>query len=206
MDVFLTVIAPILIATIVGFVLGYRRIMLPTPMAFGCVVSKVCVVSADEIVEYCQNNGPENVVLAHLRRETAWKQLKVIRRYVGQMTWNTKLFQQVARFEELKIDPAKSSIDYEHRETLVLELAEEAAKLRWLLVKGQMRLLTRAMSEAEMRVHAIGTLQHFMHDYKQLELNAVALARTATDECYYKMLVERLGLSGWRLFEGGSAS
>jgi hypothetical protein len=205
-SVFITVFAPIVIATLIGLMLAYYNIRRPVPVALGSVLAKVCVVSADEIFAYCDTSTPEEDIVPHLRREAAWNQLAVSRRYIDQMTWNTRLFQQVARFEMLKIDPAKSSMQYATSESLTVSLAEEAAKVRWLLVKGQVALAVRRLPGLKVRTRAIDKLRELMTEYKQLEEDAVALVRIAGDDCYYSMLVERLGLSGWRLIDGGSSA
>jgi hypothetical protein len=203
MNVFVMVGLPVVIVLIVLASLLYTQIRRPAPVALGSALPKVRVVSSDEIHEYCDNRKSETVIYS--RRDTRWKQFEVTRKYISQMTWNAKLFQQVARFEGLKIDPAKSSFDYAPRETLTLRLAEEAAGVRWLLVKGQIRLTVRAVSGLRIREETAEKLRHLVAEYKQLEQDAVALVGMATDDCYYAMLIERLGLSSWGLIEGGSS-
>ena len=122
------------------------------------------------------------------------------------MTCNTTLLQQVARFEELKINPTQSSLDYSPRETLALRLADEAAALRWILIKGQIGIAVGAVVGTRIREEAVEKLLQLTREYKQLEQDAVALVGMATDECYYEMLIERLGLTHWGLIEGGPAA
>jgi hypothetical protein len=119
------------------------------------------------------------------------------------MTCNTKLFQQVVRFEVLKISSSKSSLDYSPRETLALRLADEAAAVRWVLIKGQIEIAVRAVSGTRIREEAVEKLLQLTREYKQLEQDFVALVGMATDKCYYEMLIERLGLTEWGLIEGG---
>lgn len=192
----------LIVATAVAY-LVYARIVRPSPVALGSVIPKVCVVSADEILEYCDSNDGNDIRILR-SRETRWAQARIANKYIGQMTWNTRLIQQVVRFEQLKIDPLKSSLDYEARETLILRLADEAAAVRWLLVKSKIALLTRTFSTREIRAYAVGKLQESIREYKRLEFDTVSLVGMAKDECYYTMLVERLGLSNWNLTEGDS--
>jgi hypothetical protein len=137
----------------------------------------------------------------HLRREVLWKQLKVNWGYLSEETWNTTLFQRAVRFEKMKIDPKKSALDYEPREILILELVEQADKMRRMLFRAQANLLLRMIFrlgiDQEMFISVLGY-------YKKLEEDIVALAGMAEDDCYREMLVQRLGLSNWGLIEGGS--
>jgi hypothetical protein len=206
MHVFIVIAVPIIVVVLIFARLSYVDLRTPSPIALGSALSKLCVVSADEIHDYCETGGNGISRPGHLLRQTGSKQAKVIRRYIEQMKWNTKLFQQVARFEELKIDPAKSSLDYETRETLALRLVDEAAAVRWLLVKGHVSLTIRAVTGTKLRRQAVEKLRKLTTEYKQLEQDAVALVSMATDDCYYTMVVERLGLSNWGLIEGGSVA
>lgn len=78
------------------------------------------------------------ILLAHDNR--AASQICVVWGYLRQMAWNTKLFQQALWFVKMKIYPAKSALDFESREALILELVDEAAARRWLLVKAQVSM------------------------------------------------------------------
>jgi hypothetical protein len=153
-------------------------------------------------LHYNQRNiEEEQSTVEHLRREVLWKQLKVNWGYLSEETWNTTLFQRAVRFEKMKIDPKKSALDYEPREILILELVEQADKMRRLLFRAQatllLRMLFRLGIDQEMFISVLGY-------YKKLEEDIVALAGMAEDDCYREMLVERLGLSNWGLIEGGS--
>jgi hypothetical protein len=86
----------------------------------------------------------------------------------------------------------------------VLRLVDEAASVRWLLVRGQIGLSIRAFIGTKLRRQAVEKLLKLTTEYKQLEQDAVALVGMATDDCYYTMLIERLGLSNWGLIDGGS--
>jgi hypothetical protein len=182
--------------------LWQMRLHRPSPLALGSAFPKLCVVSTDEIQAYSRNNEVENAHVKHLRRETYSKQAKVNKRYVGQMVDNTKLFQQIARFEKLKIDPYKSSLEYDTRETLTLRLVDEASSVRWFLFKAQTSLALRSWIGVRVSQR---TVQKILGEYKQLEQDFVALVAMASDDTHYTMLVERLGLNNWRLFDGGSS-
>jgi hypothetical protein len=205
MQVFVTLVIPILLCMLFGAVLAYFRIHRPVPIALGSALAQVCVVSADEIREYCDTREELTSDMLHISKEMRRQHVKVVRQYIGQMGLNTKLFQQVARFEQLKIDPAKSSLDYATRETLALRLADEAAAVRWHLVRTELGVTVHVFPSRLVRQRAISRLRQLMTEYKQLEQDVIALVSMATDDCYYAMLVERLGLSGWGLLEGGAS-
>lgn len=196
--VFILISVPFIIVASAGVYLLYARIVRPSPIALGSQIPRFCVVSADEIRDYCESSENDT----HQRpegRQSRWGRVRVARNYIAQMTWNAKLFLQVARFEQLKINPAKSSLDYDPRETLILRLAEDATEVRLLLIKAQIALITQAFSGQEIKDYASRRLQKLVGEYKQLEFNAIALVGMAKDECYYVMLRERLGLGSWKL-------
>lgn len=200
MHFFLVAAVPIALVLGLYTVLFYLQLKRPSPKALGCAFSKFCVVSADEIKSYYEADENEDFA-DHLRREFASQQLRVSRRFVGLMASNTKLIQQVIRFEKLKINPHKSSLDYETRETLTLRLVDEASAVRWFLLKGQATLALRSCLGIRIGRQA---MRNMLAEYKQLEQDFLALVRMGADEVYYTMLVERLGLSNWRLFDGSS--
>src|SRR5689334_1685139 len=105
------IIVPVVLGVAVWLLQACMQIGRPSPRALGTILGKLCVVSLEEIERYCEIE------------DGVWrKQFRVIWGYVRAMVVNTTLFQQVARFEKMKIDPAKSSLDYKQRETLILEL------------------------------------------------------------------------------------
>ena len=180
----------------------YAKINYPSPLAMGCIIPKVCVVGSVEILHYNKRNVEEEQSTGkHLQREVLWKQFKVNWGYLSEETWNTSLFQRAVRFEKMKIDPKKSALDYEPREILILELVDQADKMRRMLFRAQAGLLLRMIFRLGIDQETfISVLGH----YKKLEEDIVALAGMAEDDCYREMLVERLGLSNWGLIEGGS--
>lgn len=191
-------IAPFIIVATASAYLLYVRIVKPSPIALGSQIPRFCVVSADEIQDYCEstkNNSNRRLEGC----QTRWGRFRVARSYVAQMTWNAKLFLQVARFESLKIDSGKLSLDYDPRETLILRLAEDATAVRLLLMRAQIALTIHAVSGKDIRDYAAHRLQKLVGEYKHLEFDAVALVGMSKDECYYVMLRERLGLGSWHI-------
>lgn len=190
---FTLIFLPLVIGTLAGAYLFYTRVVRPSPSALGSVIPKFRVVSGVEILEYCESNDT-NQTYDRSKRKSRWVRIKIFRNYIAQMKWNTKLFLQLARFEQLKIDPTKSSLDYDSRETLILRLAEDALAVRWLLIKAQVALLAHVLSGKEIKAYAVHTLLKMVGEYKVLEDNAVQLVGMATETCYLPMLSERLGL------------
>lgn len=181
----------------------YIKIKYPTPRALGEILPKLCVVAADEIRTYNELLEQERRLNPDLRRILRTNQIRINRSYLGQMAWNTSLFQEVLRFEAMKIDPAKSSFDYESRETLVLDLVDESTQLRWELTRAKRDL---AICAALGRVVDQDSLTTLLGNYKQLEQDFIALTDMAEDTCYRDMLIERLGLINWNLVGGESST
>jgi hypothetical protein len=194
-DVFIFITFPlIIVASAAGYIL-YARIVRPSPVALGSLIPKFCVVSVDEIGDYCERTHGAEIQVAHGQT----RGIQVAQKYLAQMSWNTRLIQQLARFEKLKIDPLKSSLDYESRETLILQLTEEATAVRWLLLKSRLLLLTRVFSGTRVSTHVADKLKHLMREYKQLEFNAshwsVWQKMNATTQCLWSGLDSAIGTS-----------
>jgi hypothetical protein len=201
MRLFIECSLPFVFIVAASILRSYLDVSRPVPRALGCILPKLCVVNSDEIQRYCGAEG--NPSPSHLRQEARRKQLRVVREYVSAMIWNTKLFQQALRFEKMKIDPAKRGLEYQPQETLVLALVDEATAKRWMLVRAQMVLAVRAISGQKIDGRALG---QWLAQYKHLEQEMLALTGMAQDDCYYAMLVERLGLNSWGVHEGGSST
>ena len=202
MSFFLEFSLPVVVSGLLFYVLRIRQdLKHPAPVAFGCIIPQVCVVNAEEIQAYCRTLDELEEKENHLELERRWKQLRILWGFLREMTSNTRLFQGAVRFEHTKIDPAKSSLDYQARETLIFELVPEAAEMRMRLYKAQVKLLSRTILglRADQRV-----LIRLLRQYKQLEQDIIALASMSEDTCYRDMLIENLGLANWRIFEGGS--
>lgn len=163
----------------------------PVARALGCILSKLCVVNYLEIRQYCIQLDEEKRAPIHLAREIRRQKVFVIGQYVRQMMCNTQLFQQASLFEAKKIDPRKSALEYDMRETLVLSLVEESGALRWQLWKCQGRLLLRSALRLNVNQNILLDL---LGSYKKLEADIIALAGMADDNCYRDMMMERLGL------------
>jgi hypothetical protein len=162
-------------------------------------------VRPDEILRYNRvdedGDKEDNRVGKHLQREVCWAKFRVNWGYLCQMVRNTTQFQRALRFEKMKIDPSKSALDYQPHERLALELVNEATEMRWKLFRWQAGVLSRTMLRLSTDPQVlINLLAH----YKQLEQEMVTLADMAEDECFRQMLIERLGLTNWGLYDGGS--
>ena len=192
---------PVIFLVAVFAARAYLKLERPSPLALGAIIPKLCVVGSDEILRY--NEMAADRAEKHLRREARWKQFRVNWGYLNGMAWNTTLFQRALRFEKMKIDPGKSALDYQPRETLAWELVDEAAAMRWDLFRWQAALLARALLGLSCDQQVSITL---LAKYKHLEQEMVALAGMAEDDCYHAMLIERLGLNAWGLYEGGSST
>lgn len=200
MALFFVFAAPFVLCVGLLALVSYLRVVRPTPLALGSIFPYVCAVIWDEIHTYFEHIE-QAYAARHLQRETRSNQAIVSRRYIDGMSSNTKLFLQVLRFEMKKIDPHKSSLHYEPWETLTLRMVDEASALRWLLVKAQLGLVLRSWVGIRMSRQVMDKI---LREYKQLEQDFMALIKMASDEVYFNMLVERLGLSNWRLIDGGS--
>ena len=104
------------------------------------------------------------------------------------------------RFETLKIDPGKSSFEYEPREVLITNLIDESAHLRSEIFGARLDLTKRALLGKAIDQERLETL---LGKYKTLEQDIIELAGMAKDTTCRDMLVERLGLTNWRIVNGG---
>jgi hypothetical protein len=205
MELLLVIAGPTILLLLALVALSYKFLKRPTPLPLGSIFPLVCAVIWDEIRNYCQYCEQPSSGRSRLQWETHSNQASVCRGYVDDMASNTKLFQQVLRFEKKKIDPRKSSLQYETWETLTLRMVDEASALRWFLVKAQAGLTLRSWAGVRLSRQA---MEKMLVQYKQLEQDFLALVRIGSDEVYYNMLVERLGLSNfsnWRLIDGGGS-
>ncbi len=202
MTVLFELSVPIFAIIVAWIVRGYLKVVHPTPLALGCIIPKLCAVGSEEIIRYNEVAEGDHVA-KHLRRKVRWMQFKVNSGYLREMEWNTTLFQRALEFEKIKVDPSKSALEHQPREVLALEMVDEAAVIRWSLFKWQVGLRWRAVLGLGMDQQVfIDLLAH----YKHLEHEMVTLASMAEDDCFHQMLIERLGLTKWRLLEGNSPS
>lgn len=173
----------------------------PPAIAFGCLIPIVCIVNAEEIQIFCREMEKLKQKENHLQRQRRWKQLRILWGFLRAMTWNTRLFQGGVRFEHTKIDPAKSSLDYEKRETLIVELVPETAEMRMKLYNAQVSFLSRTILGLRIDQKVLISL---LGHYKRLEQDIIALTGMSEDTSYRDMLIDNLGLTNWRIFGGGS--
>lgn len=182
-------------------VLGiYFRFRFPAPRALGRVIPEFCVVDAEEILAFKELAEQEWAARPRLRPILRMNQLLISRNYFAQMEHNARRFQQVIRFESKKIDPGKSSLDYDARDVLITDMAEELPHLRSELSRARLELVREAMFGKAIDHER---LQALLGAYKALEHYMVDLASMAADTTLRDMLVERLGLSNWRIIPGG---
>lgn len=184
---------------VLAWYLGVRR----RPRAIGSAIPTLFAVSFDEIHGFCSAQEQSRSRARHLRRNADRKQTEVILEYIAQMKGNTRSILQVAKFEALKIDPAKSSLQYNPSETLALRLTDEARSIRRLLTKAQCAMIITQITGVSVGQKSLETLMSLTREYKQLEGDVVQWVRMGSDDFYYAMLIERLGLSNWGLHEGG---
>lgn len=178
-----------------------RDLTHPPAIAFGCLIPNVCVVNAEEIQTFCRDVERLKQKENHLQRQRRWKQFRILWGFLRAMTWNTRLFQGGVRFEHTKIDPAKSSLDYEKRETLIVELVPETAEMRMKLYNAQVSFLSRTILGLRIDQKVLISL---LGHYKRLEQDIIALTGMSEDTSYRDMLIDNLGLTNWRIFGGGS--
>src|SRR5437763_32425 len=91
---------------IVGFLVlrTYLQSKYPSPSALGRVLPKLCVVDSDEMLHYKEVSEEEWKSKPHARPALLRNQVRIHWFYFGQMKANIFRFQQVVRFETLKID------------------------------------------------------------------------------------------------------
>lgn len=181
---------------------AYVRSKNPTPRALGRILRKLGVVDVDEILQFKEIFEQEWKSKPHLRRVLRRNQIRIYSDYYGQMGSNAFRFQQVARFEELKIDPGKSSFDYDAREALITDLLDDTASLRSEIFEARVDLVKGALLGRLIDQERFQTL---LGKYKGLEHDMVELANMAKDTTCRDMLIERLGLANWRIVNGGTA-
>lgn len=202
LNLFLELILPGTVGLVVFGIAGlYRRVQYPSPLVWGSMVNGLGPLRAHQVLDYNEEIDNEEPLEGRLGREARRQQFKVNWGYLCRGTRNTTLFLQALRFEKLKIKAGKPGLKYDPRETAIVVLIAEATELRWKQVRWQMVLQLRSKLGLNID-RSIFTLL-FVY-YKDLEKAMVALAEVEGD-WLKDMLLERLGLTEWRLIEGGQS-
>jgi hypothetical protein len=197
---FLELILPGIAALISFFaVVLCRRVKYPSPLVWGCILNKVVPVRVHLVLDYNKEIDEEEPMEGQLGRRERRQQFLVNWGYLCGETKNTTLFLQTLRFEKLKIKDRKRGLKYDPEETAIVALIDEATELRSKQVWWQLILQLRSRLGLKVDRSMFLTLLVY---YKNLEKDMVALARTE-GKWLEDMLLERLGLTEWRLIEGG---
>lgn len=193
----------VILATIIAR--AYVQIVRPHPRALGEVLPKLCVIDANAILNYNQalDEGYKLKLNPRTQKELRRNQIQINRGYMNQIARNVKHFHQVVRFERLKIHPGRSSFDYDQREMLVLFLDDELIAARWKIAGAQFALRRRGLLGMKIQQESLTDL---LGQYKHFEHEMLTLADLGDDECSRQMLIDRLGLTNWNIYEGGSST
>jgi hypothetical protein len=195
----LEILLPIVVIVgAIGVFSLYTKIQRPSPLVWGRIIPRVGPVRAHEVLEYNEKSEGAEANDSRLERAARQHQFKVNWGYLRSEAANTALFQQALLFEKMKIDPRKRGLKYEAQEVMVLELLDEATRLRWMQVRCQVALILRFKLGLSINREMFVTL---LAHYKELEEHMIALAG-AEGDWLRGMLVERLGLMDWRVIEG----
>lgn len=177
----------------------YRRVQYPSPLVWGSMVNGLGPVRAHQVLDYNEEIDNEEPLGGRLGREERRQQFKVNWGYLCRGTKNTTLFLQALRFEKLKIKAGKPGLKYDPRETAIVGLIGEATELRWKQIRWQLVLQLRSKLGLNIDRSMFTTL--FVY-YKNFEKQMIVLAETEGN-WLKDMLVERLGLTEWRVITGG---
>jgi hypothetical protein len=194
-------ILPVILAIVlISVLMLVKKIKYPSPLVWGCIITKVVPARAHLVLDYNKQLDDEPIE-DRLGRKARRQQLKVNWGYLRGETNNTTLFLQALRFEELKIKESKRGLKYDPQETAIVALIDEATELRWQQVRWQVTLWLR--SALGLKIDRTMFLTLLVH-YKDLEEGMLALAEVE-GKWLKDMLLERLGLTEWRLIEGGQS-
>lgn len=202
---FIELSLPFIVSAATLITRAYLEILRPRPLALGEVLPKLNMVDANAILTYNQalDEGQRLKLNPHIKKELRRNQIRINRIYMNQIARNTKLLHQVVRFERLKIHPGRSSFDYDQREMLILLLGNELTSARWKIAKAQLDLSRRSLLGLKIDRESLTDL---LAQYKQFEHEMLKLADLGDDECSRQMLVDRLGMINWNLYDGGSST
>lgn len=186
----------ILVVLFVG--LFYKKLRYPSPLVWGRILGKIGPVRAHSVLDYNDELESEESLSWRTRRESRRQQFEVNWGYLSVQTQNTTALLQALRFEKLKIKFNTPGLKYERLEVAVVALIEEAMDLRWEQIRWQFVLQLRDKLRLKVDPEMFNGL---LYDYKIFEEHIIALAQ-AEGKWLYDMLVERLGLTEWRVIGG----
>jgi hypothetical protein len=194
------VILPVAVMVLVLLTAGfYKNVQYPSPLMWGKMFKKIGPMRAHQVIDFNEKIEKEEPAGWWARRKERRRYFKVNWGYLCVQTQNTTAFLQALRFEELKIRASKPVLRYERLEMAIVALIEEATELRWEQVRWQ--LVLQLVAGLGVRVDK-EIFHQLLADYKFLEEHMLALARKEGG-WLHQMLMERLGLTEWRVIEGG---
>ena len=194
-------ILPVMLAIVLVSVLVLvKKIQYPSELVWGCILGKVGPARAHLVLDY-NKQLDEEAAECRVGRKARRQQFKVNWGYLLSETKNTTLFLQTLRFEKLKIKESKRGLQYDPQEMAIVALIDEATELRWQQIRWQVNVQLRSKLGLQIDRSMFLTLLVY---YKNLEKGMVALAEVE-GQWLKDMLLERLGLTEWRLIEGGQS-
>ena len=195
-------ILPVMLAIVLISVLVLvKKIQYPSELVWGCILGKVVPARAHLVLDYNKQLDDEEPIEGWAGRKERRQQFKVNWKYLRSETNNTTLFLQTLRFEKLKIKESKRGMQYDVQEMAIVALIDEATELRWQQIRWQVNVQLRSKLGLQIDRSMFLTLLVY---YKNLEKGMVALAEVE-GQWLKDMLLERLGLTEWRLIEGGQS-
>ena len=200
LSLFAVLPAILAIALIFALVL-VKKIQYPSELVWGSILGKVGPARAHLVLDY-NKQLDEEATECRVGRKARRQQFKVNWGYLLSETKNTTLFLQTLRFEKLKIKESKRGLQYDPQEMAIVALIDEATELRWQQIRWQVNVQLRSKLGLQIDRSMFLTLLVY---YKNLEKGMVALAEVE-GQWLKDMLLERLGLTEWRLIEGGQSA
>ncbi|HEY6349664.1 MAG TPA: hypothetical protein VI636_09665 [Candidatus Angelobacter sp.] len=177
----------------------YKNIEFPSALVWGKILKKLGPMRAHHVLEHNKKVEDEEAGNWHARWRARRQHFRVNWGYLSVETQNTSAFLRALRFEKQKIKSTKPGLKYAPLEVAVLALIEEATDLRWEQVRWQFILQFRSRLGLKVDKETFNVL---LAHYKFFEEHMLALA-LAEGQWLHQMLMERLGLTEWRVIEGG---
>jgi hypothetical protein len=181
---------------------SWRKLRKPAVRSVGSILSSVRVVDLDEM-KWCSSALLVERVEAlpsGVRREARRRQRAIVYSGVADMKRNAKLFHQVGRFEEERIEPGKSSFAFDGHEDMVAEFVKDVERLRERILLLQVAIVLRRLAGTWQTFDLFG--RDILCEYKGVEGAFLILCQEAKGRDYYDSMRERLGLD-WRMYGGG---